>query len=183
MNKVLKWSLIVIVGLVIIAFAFFQWMIYDTKKHSPEDTVTYTKGDLSLEVFYNRPSKKDRVIFGELVPYGQVWRTGANEATTFETNKSITIAGNQLPKGKYTLWTVPNESSWDVIFNSKMYDWGVNFDGTSIKEDNADVLTVSVPVEKLPSSTEQFTISIDEGAEGTRMSLEWDDVRVYVPIQ
>ncbi len=101
---------------------------YATKAYSPEETVTYEENSLDLEVFYNRPYKKDRVIFGGLVPYGQVWRTGANEATTFSTNEDLLIDGSTLEAGKYTLWTIPMENSWKVIFNSKMYPWGINLD-------------------------------------------------------
>ncbi|MDX1719156.1 MAG: DUF2911 domain-containing protein, partial [Salegentibacter mishustinae] len=85
---------------------------YNTKAHSPEDTVSYTEKDLKMEVFYNRPYKKERDIFGNLVPYNEVWRTGANEATTFETNKDIMVDGSLLKAGKYTLWTIPMEKSW-----------------------------------------------------------------------
>lgn len=182
MNKFLKWSLIVVGGIVIILFGLYQWMISNTKKHSPEDTIEYVDGDLTIEVFYNRPSKKEREIFGKLVPFGEVWRTGANEASTMETNKELTIDGKTLPVGKYTLWTIPNEDSWQVIFNSKMYGWGINFDGTAIKEDEADVLTITVPVEKLTNVVEQFTISFDDASNGTALNLAWDDVKVSVPI-
>lgn len=186
MNKVLKWALIVVASLVIIGWGAIRWMMHETKKHSPEDTVEYNNGDLSLSVFYNRPSKKGRDIFAEsdgLIPYGQVWRTGANEATTFETNKDITIGGQSLSAGKYTLWTIPNADSWEIIFNSKMYDWGVNYDGTSIKEDAADVLKVSVPVQQLSSPVEQFTISLEDGANGATLNLAWDDVKISATIQ
>jgi hypothetical protein len=68
------------------------------------------------------------VIFGGLVPYGEVWRTGANEATTFTTNQDLLVDGSFLAAGKYTLWTIPGPESWKVIFNSKMYPWGIDTD-------------------------------------------------------
>lgn len=182
MNKFLKWTLIVIVSLAVLLFIAYQYLIYQTKQGSPEEIVNYENGDRKITVFYNRPSKKERVIFGELVPYGKVWRTGANEASTFETNQDLQIGGQTLAAGKYTLWTIPNADKWTVIFNSKMYSWGINFDQTSPREPEADVLKVDVPVEKTSSTVEMFTISMKDGAP-TAMVLEWDDVRVSVPIE
>lgn len=183
MNKYLKWSLIGVGALILIGFAFMQWMMHDTKKHSPEDTVTYAKGDLTVEVFYNRPYKKGRDIFGELLPYGKIWRTGANEATTFETNKDLTIDGKTLPAGKYTIWTIPDANSWQVFFNSKMYGWGANFDGSQVKENDADVLIATATPEKLSNVVEQFTITLEDASNGATMNLAWDDVKVSVLIQ
>src|SRR6056297_2810384 len=110
-KRVFLGMIILIVAIMVPYFIFKT----NTKSYSPEDTVTYQKDDLTLEVFYNRPYKKDRQIFGGLVPYGEVWRTGANEATTFFTSKDILVDGSLLPAGEYTLWTIPMESSWKVI--------------------------------------------------------------------
>jgi hypothetical protein len=115
-----------------------------------------------------------------LEPYGKVWRTGANEATTFTTNKDLTIGGKNLPAGKYTLWTIPNKEKWTVIFNSKMYSWGVSFGGAS-REAAADVLQVEVPVETLPAVQEQFLISFDEAVPA--MVLAWDMTKITVPLK
>lgn len=113
-----------------------------------------------MTVDYSRPSKKGRVIFGELVPYGKVWRTGANKATTITTDKAITLGGKALAAGTYTLWSIPEAATWQVIFNSKMYPWGVNYDGEPQRNPTADVLTVEVPTETLESEVENFTISV-----------------------
>ncbi len=91
MNKILKWGLIVIAVLAAGLFIAFQVLQSQTKKHSPEETVEYQQGEVEFHVYYNRPSKKGREIFGGLVPYGEVWRTGANEATTFATNVDLRI--------------------------------------------------------------------------------------------
>ena len=118
-----------------------------TKKHSPEQHITHNQGDLELKVFYCSPSKKDRKIFGELIPYGEVWRTGANEASTFTTNKDLSIDGKTLAKGTYTLWTIPGETTWDLIFNSEMYDWGVKLtDQKPAREPKYDALVTTVTV-------------------------------------
>ena len=187
MKKFLKWLLIIVAGgYLLLAFVIWPYVMKpNTKKHSPEQTITQTMGDTELEIYYNRPYKKGRNIFGGLVPYGKVWRTGANEPTTFETSTDITVAGQPLAAGKYTLWTIPNENSWEIIFNNKMYDWGVTFtsggDKTPRKPEE-DALQVTVPVQKLGSTMEQFTISIDQ-TDGHFLTLAWDDTKVSVPIE
>jgi hypothetical protein len=181
MKKILKWVLITFASLAVVLFIAFQIMRTQTKKHSPEATVELSEGDLQLSVFYNRPYKKGREIFGGLVPYGEVWRTGANEATTFTTNKDLMIDGQILPAGKYTLWTIPGPDQWTVIFNGKQYSWGVNFNGKPSREPEADVLEVQVPVQTLEQPVEQFTISFEEG-ENLSLALEWDRTRVAVPL-
>jgi hypothetical protein len=181
MNKFLKWTAIIVGILAVVLFVAFQFLQSQTKKASPEDTVTYVNGATNLSVFYCRPSKKGREIFGKLVPFGQVWRTGANEATTFTTNKDLTIGGKALPAGKYTLWTIPEKDQWAVIFNKKEYAWGVNFDTKASREPEADVLQIQVPVEVLSVPVEQFTISFDKQTQ-LALVLAWDNVKVSVPI-
>ena len=154
-----------------------------TKSYSPEETVTYENADLEIEVFYNRPYKKERVIFGGLVPYNEVWRTGANEATTFETNQDILIDGSPLPAGRYTLWTIPMEDSWKVIFNSEMYAWGITLEKKASRIADYDVLILEVPVIRLEREVEQFTITFEEINNLIEMQLIWDDTAVVVPIK
>ncbi len=181
--KFLKWLVIALVALVAIGFAFFQfYMIPNTKKASPEDTITYTQGNVNIEVFYNRPYAKDRDIFGGLVPYNEVWRTGANEATTFETNKDLEINGQTLPAGKYTLWTIPNPEQWEVIFNDKMYSWGVGWNAKASRNPELDKVNVKVLVQELEQEVEQFTIAI-ENQGGLQMTIAWDDTKVAVPMK
>lgn len=171
-------GLIVFLGLLIV-FLFR----YTTKAHSPEDILTYQQDELKLEVFYNRPYKRDRVIFGNLVPYNKVWRTGANEATTFETNKDILIDGSLLKAGKYSLWTMPMEDSWKIMFNSKMYPWGINLDEEAYRDPRFDSLVLERPVERTSESLEQFTINFEESGEFVNMVLAWDNTSVSLPIK
>ncbi|GAB5524208.1 MAG: hypothetical protein Roseis2KO_20800 [Roseivirga sp.] len=182
MNKYLKRGLIIVVTLGILLYAAYLFMVAQTKKHSPEATVTYNTGGYDLEVFYNRPYKKDRTIFGSLVPYGQVWRTGANEATTFETTTDLMIDGKPLKAGKYTLWTIPEADHWTVIFNSKQYNWGVNRSGVS-REAAYDVLQAVVPVESLGNVSEQFTIALEDLNGKPAMTLMWDQTKVAVVME
>ena len=184
-KKIFFW----VFGALLLVILLFRFVIgpvikIQTKKHSPEQDITYHQGDLELNVFYCSPIKKNRVIFGNLIPYGEVWRTGANEATTFSTNKDLMIDGKNLAKGVYTLWTIPDEKSWQIIFNSEMYDWGVKYtDQTASRDPENDALIVTVPVSKSLTITENFTISFSENKAGTLMILAWDTIVVPVLLQ
>ena len=180
--NILPW----IIGSLIVLSLLFIFVIgpilkSQTKKHSPEQHITHNQGDLELKVFYCSPSKKDRKIFGELIPYGEVWRTGANEASTFTTNKDLSIDGKTLAKGTYTLWTIPGETTWDLIFNSEMYDWGVKLtDQKPAREPKYDALVTTVTVSNSLTTTESFTISFSDIETATLMTLAWDNVVVPV---
>ena len=153
------------------------------KRLSPKDTVEFKLNDLKLEVFYNRPSKRERVVFGGLVPYNNVWRTGANEATTFETNRSLKIGADSLSVGKYTLWTIPDEETWKVIFNSKQYPWGVDDAMKPMRDPEFDIITIEVPVQKLDSPVEQFTIAFDNSTDNLSLTMAWDKTKIVVPLK
>ncbi len=151
------------------------------KSFSPEESVNFTDKNLKISVFYNRPFKKDRAIFGGLVPFDKVWRTGANEATIFETNQDIVIEGKTLKKGKYTLWTIPQAESWTIIFNSEYGQWGINANGEANRKPERDVLTVAVRAVHQERIFEQFTISFEKVGEEAEMVLIWDKTLVAIP--
>lgn len=183
MNSKLKTGLSIAGGLIIAGFLTMLIMRYTTKAHSPEDVATYKQNGIELEVFYNRPYRKDREIFGKLVPYDEVWRTGANEATTFETTSNILVDGSLLKAGKYTLWSTPKQDSWKVIFNDQMYPWGIDMDKKAYRDPQFDALILERPVEKSVEVTEQFTISFEEAGEFISMELVWDQVKIEIPIK
>ncbi|NJW53684.1 DUF2911 domain-containing protein [Salinimicrobium oceani] len=172
---------LVILGVVIMT----TYIIYknNTKSFSPEATVEFSSGNLELEVFYNRPYKKGREIFGGLVPYNEVWRTGANEATTFYTSEDILVDGSPLPAGTYTLWTIPGPESWKVIFNSEMYPWGITADKLPSRIPEYDVLTIELPVRKLKNPVEQFTIYFEEKQGLINFNLVWDQTLIRVSMK
>ena len=183
--KILKWLLLVIGALVVLAvFVGMPYMRKQTKKHSPEKTATYAKNGYELSAHYSSPAKKGRTIFGELVPYGRVWRTGANEPTTFITTTDITLMDKGLPAGTYSLWTKPGPKNWTVIFNKEVPDWGVTLmSGGKETTRNAenDVLQVDVPSKTLARSVEDFTLEFqDTGA--LNLALSWDQTLILVPI-
>ena len=184
MRRKIKWTIIILMVIVLGGtIGFYIWK-GETKSYSPEDTTKYQKGTLKVEVVYNRPYKKGRDIFGNLVPYGEVWRTGANEATTFEVNRDIMVDGTKLQSGKYTLWTIPNQDSWKVIFNEKMYTWGIDLTTQEAARDpEYDVLTLEVPVNKNLKAVEQFTIYFDDQQNLNVMFLAWDHTVIAVPFK
>ena len=184
--KILLW-IAGVIGVLLLLFNFILWPILQqqTKKSSPEKNITYSKGELRLNLFYCSPSKKDREIFGNLVPYDEVWRTGANEASTFTTNKDIMIAGKPLPAGKYTLWTIPTETSWKVIFNDKMYGWGVKLTNQKASRDpDHDVLVVDGKVSRSLNTVEKFSITLRVSSPDTSILMfAWDNVVVPLEIR
>ncbi len=184
MNTFLKWILLLVFCAAIATFtySYFNGGI-GSKRASPKKTVSFSVDDLDLEVFYNRPSKKNRDIFGGLVPYNQVWRTGANEATTFETNKALKIGNDSLPKGKYTLWTIPNDTLWTVMFNSKQYSWGVDENMKPMREPGFDIVTIKVQPETIKYEVEQFTIAFDNSTDNLYLTMAWDITKIVIPLK
>jgi hypothetical protein len=182
MKKFVIFSLIgaAIIGVLVVVIGYVHHK--KTKSFSPEDQVVYEQSDLKLRVYYNRPFKKDRQIFGNLVSYDEVWRTGANEATTFETNKDLTIEGKKLKAGKYSLWTIPRKDNWTIIFNSEHGQWGINSKGEANRQPERDVLTIDATAVEQDQVFEQFTIAFEESGEDIEMVLAWDKTVVSVPI-
>ena len=161
--------------------AIFWW--YTTKSFSPENSLEFQDVDVHISVAYNRPFKKGRVIFGGLVPYGKTWRTGANEATVFETDKDLLVNGKKLAKGKYSLWTVPNEQTWQVIFNAIIPPWGIDVmkNGEAARDPNGIEVVVEIPVVISPKQIEQFTITVENAGDSMELVLLWDQTLIAVP--
>ncbi len=126
-------------------------------------------------IIYSRPQKKERAIFGKLVPFGKVWRTGANQATEFNVYKDMTLEGKKVPAGNYTLYTIPGEKEWTVIINAERHTWGAySYD------ESKDVARVKVPVTISKKSHEAFGIAFD-GKDGKgKFLMAWDTTEVYV---
>ncbi len=167
---------------VLVAGAFIYFRFFYTKSFSPEATVEFKQDDVTISVFYNRPYKKGREIFGGLEPFGKVWRTGANEATVFETNKDLTIQGKILKKGKYTLWTIPGEQTWKILFNTETGQWGIDFNGAANRDPKNDVLVAEVPSLIQDKIIEQFTISVEKMEDEIQLILLWDKTVVTLPM-
>ena len=142
-------------------------------RDSPRQEITQTIGDTKIAVVYHRPDVKERDIWGALVPYGEVWRTGANENTTFETSGDVKINGQPLPKGKYGLHTIPGKDEWTIIFNKVNNEWG------SFKYDQKqDALRVTVKPDK-EEFLETMTIDFEKvKATTAQVVIEWEKVKV-----
>ncbi|TXE05817.1 DUF2911 domain-containing protein [Gelidibacter salicanalis] len=184
MNTFLK-RLLIILAVVAVGLFLYSHFVEDifSKRLSPKDAVKFELNDTRLQVQYNRPFKKGREIFGALVPYDKVWRTGANEATTFSTNKNLLVDGKSLPLGTYTLWTVPKDSTWIVYFNTKEYPWGVDEKMQPMREPEFDLIEVEVPVINLDNTVEQFTIAFDNTTDNLKLTMAWDHTKIEVPME
>jgi DUF2911 family protein len=131
----------------------------------------------SITVKYSSPRAKGRKIYGGLVPYGEVWRTGANEATSFVTDTAVTIDGKEIPAGSYTIFTVPNADKWTLIVNKKTGEWGIPY-----KYESDELARVDMSVSKTEAPVENFTISFHEMGSGCHMYLDWENTRATVEI-
>src|SRR2546421_2715405 len=142
---------------------------------SPPDSVKASLAGATLAVRYSRPSARGRVIFGNVVPWNQVWRTGANQATVLETSADLVVAGTSRPPGKDPLWSLPSPGGWTLIVNQNTGQWGTDYNA------RYDLARLNMTVEPLPRAVEQFTIAIEPKGKGGVLRLEWEKTRASVP--
>jgi len=129
-------------------------------------------GGKTVTIDYSSPRAKGRKIYGELVPFGQVWRTGANEATTLVTPVDLTIGSTTVPAGSYTIFTVPNKDKWSLVISKKTGEWGTDYPGQA-----NDLARVDMKVSTLPSPVENFTISFEKAGNGANLNIDWESTR------
>ena len=134
-------------------------------------------GGKSVTIDYSSPRLKGRKFGKDLAPYGEVWRTGANEATTFVTTADITVGGTPVPAGNYTIFTIPNPDKWTLIISKKTGEWGTNYAGPS-----NDLARIDMKVSTLPSPIENFTISFEKAGNGGTLHMDWETTRASVAI-
>lgn len=144
---------------------------------SSRDTVRATIGGAELWLDYGRPHRRGRPVFGDVVPWGIVWRTGANAATQLRTTKPLRFGRQVLPAGTYSVWTFPTRGRWTLILNEQSGQWGTQYDA------RRDVLHVAMDVAKLPRPVEQLTLSFESSGTNGRLVLEWDQTRASVPFR
>ncbi|MEO9964959.1 MAG: DUF2911 domain-containing protein [Reichenbachiella sp.] len=131
----------------------------------------------AARIIYSRPLKKGRTMLGEKVPYGKVWRLGANQSTEINLYRDMTFGGKKLKAGNYTVYAIPNKEAWTILFNSNLYTWGA-FEYDQSK----NVLEVSVPVRKSSQSRESFGMAFD-GKDGKgNLLMAWEDIEVVIPL-
>lgn len=143
---------------------------------SPRDTARASIGGAEVWVDYSRPQKRGREIFGNVVSWNAIWRTGANAATQLSTSADLVIGGATVPAGKYTLWTLPTQSGWKVIINKQTGQWGTEYDARQ------DLVRVDAKVETLATPVERMVIAFDPGTPPAALTVSWDKTKVSVPI-
>jgi hypothetical protein len=149
-----------------------------SKRPSPPATVKCDlPGGGSITVDYSSPQVKGRKIFGGLVPYGEPWRTGANEATTFVTTADLMVGGKHVPAGKYTIFTIPNKDKWVLIVSKKTGEWGIPYPGA-----DQDLVRADMNASSTASPVENFTVAFDKGSKGCTLRIEWENSRATVDI-
>ncbi len=150
-----------------------------SKRPSPPATATGKVNGATITISYSSPGVKGRQIWGALVPYDQVWRAGANEATLFETDKDIKVEGKPLPAGKYSLYAIPGEKEWTIILNSQTGQWGIKMDGSTTEDPSKDVLRVMVKPEKADSFHERLDYVVNKNG----FALVWENLNVPVSVK
>lgn len=144
---------------------------------SPPATAEVTLNGKQITIKYSRPSMRGRKIMGDLVPYGKVWRTGANDATALTTPIDLNIGGANVPAGNYTIFTLPSADTWKLIINKQTGQWGLEY------HEDQDLARVDMQKSQLSTPVEQFTISFKKKSpDSADLVLEWETTRLSVPV-
>jgi len=163
-------ALLALCLLVLTAFASAQ------KPSPPASADCKFSNGKTIHVDYSSPRAKGRKIFGGLVPYGQVWRAGANEATTFVTTANLSVGGKDVPAGSYTLFALPTPDKWTLIVSKAVGEWGIPY------PENSDFVRTDMTVSKTPAAVENFTIAFDQAGGKCTLRMEWENTRATVDI-
>ena len=131
----------------------------------------------TITVNYSSPRMRGRKIFGDLVPFGEEWRVGADDATMFFPNVDVTVGGKNVPAGRYTLFALPTPAKWTLIISKKIGEWGIPYPGEKF-----DFARMEMKVSKLASPLENFTISFDQSGTSCTMKLDWETTRASIEI-
>jgi tetratricopeptide (TPR) repeat protein len=168
---------LLLLGIFCCTVLFSNAQTIKTPQPSPGQSIRQDFGISSIELNYSRPGMKGRKIFGDLVPYGKVWRTGANSATRIKFSDDVTIGGQMLKAGEYAIYTVPNEKEWEFIINKGSVNWGTNY-----KQED-DIIRVKAAAVKLDQPVETFTMQFANiKSNSADLQLMWDKTLVSVPI-
>jgi hypothetical protein len=184
-NKMKKIALLASLCIAMAALASAQMSMSKDKPQRPSPSASadckFSDGK-TIKTEYSSPRAKGRKIFGEagdkpVVPYGEVWRTGANEASTFVTDTNVKVGGKSIPAGSYTIFTVPSASSWKLIINKKTAEWGIPY-----KYEADELGRFDMQVSKTASPVENFTISYDPSGNKCTMHIDWENTRASIEI-
>jgi len=164
--------------LLLVTFAALASAQDKSKRPSPPAQAQCKFSDgKTITIDYSSPRAKGRKIFGELVPFGEVWRTGANDATTFVTSANLTVGGKDVPAGSYTIFTVPNADKWTLIINKKTGEWGIPY-----KYEADELARVDMAVSPTSSQVENFTIAFAATGRSCTLNLSWENTQSSVDI-
>jgi len=150
-----------------------------SKRPSPPAMAMGKIGEANISIDYSSPSVKGRKIFGGILPYGKLWRAGANEATLFQTDKDITVEGKKLPAGKYSFFATPGEKKWTIFFNSETGQWGDKPGGATNMDSAKTVLTFSVKAKKLKDLNEKLKYSVMSNG----FDLRWEYSDIFIKVE
>ena len=155
----------------------FTITLFAAGQASPRTSASCDLGGKTIKTDYSSPRLRGRKMIGDHEPYGQVWRNGANDATTFVTTSDLMVGGKSVPAGSYTLFVVPNADKWTLIINKKTGEWGIPY-----KYESDELARVDMKVSKLPSRVENFTIDYEHAGNGCTMQIDWENTRASVLI-
>jgi hypothetical protein len=180
-----KFVLIAVSLFAVATLASAQMNMSDDKSKRPSPPASaackFSDGK-TIKIDYSSPRAKGRKIFGEasekaLVPYGQIWRTGANDATTFVTDANVTVGGKAVAAGSYTIFTVPKADAWSLVISKKTGEWGTDYPG-----EKEDLVRAPMTVSKTSAPVENFTIAFDQAGSKCTLHMEWENTRASVEI-
>jgi Protein of unknown function (DUF2911) len=160
-----------------VAVAFHAQQDKSKRPSPPASTKCDLGGGKSVTVDYSSPRLKGRHVGGEVAPFGQVWRAGANEATTFVTTSDLIVGGQHVPAGNYTIFAIPNKDKWTLIISKKTGEWGTPYPGA-----DSDLARVDMKVAPTSGAVEDFTIAFDKVGKGCTLRMEWESTRASVEI-
>lgn len=143
---------------------------------SPPATASATLDGKNISITYSQPSMRGRKIMGGLVPYGEVWRTGANSSTTLTTDIDLMIGDTKVPKGKYSIYSLPSEGTWKLIINKQTGQWGTEY------HQDQDFARIDMKKESLSAPVETFVISFEPTTDPTSIVFKWENTKLSVPI-
>src|SRR5579863_1419745 len=162
----------------LLAFAILTLTVFATAQASPPASASCDLGGgKTIKTDYSSPRMKGRKIFGDLVPYDKVWRTGANEATTFVTSSDVVVGDKTVLAVSYTLFTVPGAEKWTLIINKKTGEWGIPY-----KYESDELARIDMKVSKTSAPVENFTINYEKSGNGCTLQIEWETTRASVDI-
>jgi hypothetical protein len=161
-----------------VASAQMQMSEDKSKRPSPPASAECKFSDgKTVKIDYSSPRAKGRKIFGGVVPYGEVWRTGANEATTFVADTNVNVGGTAVPAGSYTIFTVPKADAWTLVISKKTGEWGTDYAG-----EKEDLARVPMTASKTSGAVENFTIGFDQAGKKCTLHMEWENTRAKVEV-